>query len=101
MDPNLLDKIIHERVRLAIMSALAAREKLSFSELKEMLQVTDGNLGVNAQVLEKHGLIVSNKTFVDRKPRTTYALTEKGRAGFNQYVENMEKMIHQKPESKE
>ena len=94
MDPKSLDKVIHERVRLAIMSALAARDRLSFNELKELLDLTDGNLSVNARVLEEHGLIKIEKDFVGRKPRTTYAITRLGRTEFQKYVETLEKMIH-------
>jgi DNA-binding MarR family transcriptional regulator len=96
MDPKSLDKVIHERVRLAIMAALAARECLSFNELKELLDLTDGNLSVNARVLEDHGLIRIEKDFVGRKPRTTYAITRQGRKEFEKYIKNLERMIHPK-----
>ncbi len=96
MDPKSLDKVIHERVRLAIMSALAARGRLTFNELKELLELTDGNLSVNARVLEDHSLIKVEKDFVGRKPRTTYVITRQGRNQFKKYIENLEKMIHAK-----
>ena len=72
MKPERLPKLIHERVRLAIMSALAARGKLTFGELKDILDVTDGNLSVHAALLEEHGLIKVKKDFAGKKPRTTF-----------------------------
>ena len=93
MDPNLLNKVIHEPVRLAIMSALVTREKLTFPELKEMLQVTDGNLSVHASNLEKHGLIKVEKDFYGKKPRTTFSITDDGRKQFREYIVELEKML--------
>lgn len=93
MNPNQLNKIIHERVRLAIMSALITREKLTFPELKEMLQVTDGNLSVHASILEKHGLIRMEKDFNGKKPRTTFWITAEGRKQLHQYIKSLEQMI--------
>ena len=95
MHPNQLNKIIHERVRLAIMSALITREKLTFPELKEMLQVTDGNLSVHASILEKHGLIHAVKDFNGKKPRTTFSITTEGKQQFQQYIEELEQMLGQ------
>ena len=95
MYPNQLNKIIHERVRLAIMSALMTREKLTFPELKEMLQVTDGNLSVHASHLEKHGLIHVEKDFVGKKPRTTFSITSEGKKQFHQYITDLEQMLEQ------
>jgi DNA-binding MarR family transcriptional regulator len=95
MNPNALNKIIHERVRLAIMSALVTRGKLTFPELKEMLNVTDGNLSVHASMLEKHGLIRGTKDFYGKKPRTTFAITEEGRQQFRQYIADLEQMLQQ------
>ncbi|MBD3306883.1 helix-turn-helix domain-containing protein [candidate division KSB3 bacterium] len=95
MNPNELNKIIHERVRLAIMSALVTRDKLTFPELKEMLNVTDGNLSVHASMLEKHGLIRVTKDFYGKKPRTTFAITEEGRQQFRQYLADLEQMLQQ------
>jgi DNA-binding MarR family transcriptional regulator len=95
MNPNELNKIIHERVRLAIMSALVTRDKLTFPELKEMLNVTDGNLSVHASMLEKHGLIRVTKDFYGKKPRTTFAITEEGRQQFRQYIADLEQMLQQ------
>jgi len=93
MRPERLSKVIHERVRLAIVSTLAARGKLSFAELKELLDVTDGNLSVHASILEKHGLIRIDKRFEGRKPRTTFALTPEGRREFKRYVEEIERIL--------
>lgn len=95
MNPSQLNKIIHEPVRLAIMSALVTREKLTFPELKEMLQVTDGNLSVHASNLEKHGLIRVVKDFHGKKPRTTFSITDEGRKQFQQYIEGLEQMLKQ------
>jgi len=93
MNPNQLNKIIHERVRLAIMSALTTRENLTFPELKEMLRVTDGNLSVHASILEKHGLIKVAKDFYAKKPRTTFSITIEGRKRFREYITELEKML--------
>ena len=95
MNPGDLNKIIHERVRLAIMSALATRGKLTFPELKEMLDVSDGNLSVHAAKLEEHGLIEVVKDFYGKKPRTTFSITEEGRKQFREYVAELERMLEQ------
>ncbi len=93
MKPNQLDKVIHERVRLAIVSALAARGSLTFTELKEILEVTDGNLSVHSSVLEDHGLIKIKKDFAGKKPRTTLSISAKGRSEFKKYVEELENVL--------
>lgn len=95
MNPTDLNKIIHERVRLAIMSALATREKLTFPELKEMLDLSDGNLSVHAAKLEEHGLIEVVKDFYAKKPRTTFRITEEGRQQFRHYLAELERMLQQ------
>lgn len=95
MNPAELNKVIHERVRLAIMSALVTRGKLTFPELKEMLDVTDGNLSVHASILEKHGLITIIKDFQEKKPRTTFTITEEGRQQFHEYIAELERMLAQ------
>ncbi|PIE31473.1 transcriptional regulator [candidate division KSB3 bacterium] len=95
MYPNQLNKIIHERVRLAIMTALVTRDKLTFPELKDMLRVTDGNLSVHASHLEKHGLIRVEKDFVGKKPRTTFFITPEGKQQFRQYITDLEQMLEQ------
>lgn len=91
--PVELDRIIHERVRLAIVSALASAQSLSFNELKELLDITDGNLSVHARRLEEAGFVACEKSFVDRVPRTEYQLTAAGRRALDQYLEHMESLI--------
>jgi len=91
--PAELDNLIHERARLALISALAVHESLSFSELKELLQMTDGNLSVQARKLEEAGYLNCDKRFVGRTPRTEYALTEVGRDALRRYVTHMEALI--------
>jgi DNA-binding HxlR family transcriptional regulator len=91
--PVELDRVIHERVRLAIVSALAGAESLSFNELKELLQITDGNLSVHARRLEEAGFIACEKSFVDRIPRTEYQLTKAGRRALDEYLDHMESLI--------
>lgn len=88
-----LDRLIHERVRLGIVSALAVNEALSFSELKALLETTDGNLSVHARKLEDAGYIRCRKGFEGRIPRTEYSLTAAGRAALERYVEHMEALI--------
>jgi DNA-binding transcriptional ArsR family regulator len=95
MNPSELNKIIHEPVRLAIMSALVTREKLTFPELKELLNVTDGNLSVHASILEKNELISVVKDFDGKKPRTTFAITAEGKHQFQLYLEELEQMLKQ------
>jgi DNA-binding HxlR family transcriptional regulator len=87
------DRLIHERVRLAIVSALAVHEKLTFNELKEMLQTTDGNLSVHARKLEEAELVACTKTFEGRMPKTEYRLTATGRKALERYLEHMEALI--------
>lgn len=88
-----LDRIIHERLRLAIVSALAVNDALTFKELKNLLHATDGNLSVHARKLEDAGYVVSTKTFEDRIPRTTYQLTAAGRRALDRYLDHMEAVI--------
>ena len=88
-----LDRIIHERVRLAIVSALAANESLSFNELKALLQVTDGNLSVHARRLEEAGYVACVKSFEKRMPKTEFRLTAPGRRAFERYVSHLEALI--------
>jgi DNA-binding transcriptional ArsR family regulator len=88
-----LDAVIHERTRLAIVSALAANERLSFVELKSLLDATDGNLSAHARKLEDAGYITARKRFEGRVPRTEYELTPEGRAALERYVEHMEALI--------
>lgn len=88
-----LDAVIHERTRLGIVSALAANERLSFVELKSLLDATDGNIGAHARKLEDAGYIVAHKRFEGRVPRTEYELTPEGRAALERYIEHMEALI--------
>ena len=88
-----LDRLIHERMRLGIMSALAVNEALSFQELKEALSTTDGNLSVHARKLEEAEYINCEKTFVGRMPKTVYSLTTLGRSSLEQYLAHMETII--------
>ena len=88
-----LDGLIHERMRLGIVSALAANESLTFSELKELLKTTDGNVSVHARKLEDADYISCAKSFVGRMPKTEYRLTEKGRRALEKYLDHMEALI--------
>ena len=88
-----LDKVIHERMRLGIVSALAVNAELSFNELKTLMKTTDGNLSVHARKLEEADYIVCNKTFKDRMPHTVYKLTPKGIKALKHYLEHMEALI--------
>lgn len=90
-----LDRVIHERVRLAIVSALASARSLTFSELRDLLEITDGNLSVHARRLEEAGFIDCRKSFVDRVPRTEYRLTAAGRKALDKYLGHMESLIRQ------
>jgi DNA-binding HxlR family transcriptional regulator len=91
--PVQLDRVIHERVRLAIVSALAGADSLSFNELKDLLDLTDGNLSVHARRLEEAGFVTCEKSFVDRVPRTEYQLTAAGRSALDEYLDHMESLI--------
>ena len=91
--PVELDRVIHERVRLAIVSALAGAESLTFNELKELLDITDGNLSVHARRLEEAGFIELEKSFKGRVPRTQYSITATGRRALNEYLDHMEALI--------
>ena len=95
LDTAALDRIIHERLRLGILSALAANETLTFRDLKHMLHTTDGNLSVHARKLEDVGYIVCVKSFEGRVPRTEYKLTGVGRRALENYVSHMETLIQQ------
>jgi len=91
--PVELDRVIHERVRLAIVSALAGVRSLSFNELKDLLGLTDGNLSVHTRRLEEAGFVTCEKVFVDRVPRSAYHLTAAGRRALDQYLDHMESLI--------
>ena len=88
-----LDRLIHERVRLAIVSALAVNEHLSFTDLKRLLNTTDGNLSVHARKLEDAQYIACDKSFEGRVPRTEYRLTAAGRRALEKYLAHMEALI--------
>src|SRR5262245_42464387 len=88
-----LDNLIHERIRLGIVSALAANQSLTFSELKELLKTTDGNISVHARKLEDAEYITCKKSFAGRVPKTEYRLTSMGRRALEQYLNHMEALI--------
>jgi DNA-binding HxlR family transcriptional regulator len=92
--PLELDRLIHERMRLAIVSALAVNQSLSFNELKRLLETTDGNLSVHARKLEEANYIVCTKSFEGRMPRTEYRLSPVGRRALERYLDHMEALIH-------
>lgn len=92
-DPLELDRVIHERVRLAIVSALAVSEVLTFNDLKQLLDATDGNLSVHARKLEEAGYVDCLKTYDGRIPRTEYRLTAAGRRALERYLAHMEALI--------
>ena len=88
-----LDRVIHERIRLAIVSVLAVNDTLSFNELKALLKTTDGNLSVHARKLEDAGYVDCLKSFEGRIPRTEYRLTAQGRKALERYLDHMEALI--------
>ena len=88
-----LDRLIHERVRLGILSALAANDALTFAELKALLKTTDGNLSVHARKLEAAQYVACVKSFQDRVPRTEYRLTAQGRRALERYLDHLESLI--------
>ena len=90
--PN-FDRLIHEHIRLGIVSALAANPSLTFSDLKRLLQTTDGNLSVHARKLEEAKYILCTKSFEGRMPRTEYVLTSGGRKAFEKYLDHMEALV--------
>ena len=89
-----LDRLIHERTRLAIVSALAVNESLTFSELKQLLRATDGNLSVHARKLEDAGYVTCSKSFEGRVPKTEFSLSAAGRRALEKYLSHMEALIH-------
>ena len=93
LTPMTLDRLIHERVRLAIVSALAVHESLTFNELKAVLDTSDGNVSVHARKLEDAGYIICTKGFDGRIPRTEYRLAAAGRAALERYLSHMEALI--------
>jgi len=87
------DRLIYERVRLGIMSALAVREELTFTELKALFDVSDGNLSAHARKLENAKYLTCKKTFEDRRPKSVYRLTPLGRTALNRYLDHVEAVI--------
>jgi len=92
-----LNKAIHQKARLGIMSILMASEDAEFNYLKERLKLTDGNLSTHLSLLEKERYIRIKKKFVKKKPKTLCQMTEKGRQAFKEYLENLEKIIRSTP----
>ncbi len=88
------DRLVYERVRLGILSALAVNSSMSFSQLKDLLETSDGNLSVHARKLEDAGYLNCKKSFVGRTPKTEYRITAKGRRSLERYLEHMEAIIH-------
>ncbi|HET7614416.1 MAG TPA: transcriptional regulator [Gemmatimonadaceae bacterium] len=88
-----LDRLIHERLRLGIVSALAVNDSLSFSDLKKLMKTTDGNLSVHARKLEEADYITCTKSFEGRMPKTEYRLTAAGRRALERYLDHMEALI--------
>ena len=91
--PLALDRLIHERLRLGIVSALAVNESLTFNDLKKLNRTTDGNLSVHARKLEEANYITCTKSFEGRVPRTRYAITPVGRRALERYLDHMEALI--------
>lgn len=92
-DPSGVNKLIHSPIRLGIMTILSSLEEASFNYLKERLDVTDGNLSSHIEKLEGAKYIKTRKTFIDKKPHTSYRITEKGRKAFRGYIELLEGII--------
>jgi DNA-binding HxlR family transcriptional regulator len=92
--PLALDRLIHERMRLGIVSALAVNQSLTFNDLKTLMKTTDGNLSVHARKLEEAEYISCTKSFEGRVPRTEYRLTAAGRRALERYLDHMEALIH-------
>ena len=88
-----LDRLVHERVRLAVLSSLAVNDQISFTDLRELLETTDGNLSVHCRRLEEAGYISCRKGFEGRIPCTTYSLTDRGREALDRYLDHMEAII--------
>jgi DNA-binding MarR family transcriptional regulator len=101
LKPDDIDALIHERVRLAIVAALAVSPQLSFNELKSMLKLTDGNLSAHSRTLEEAGYIIVEKSFQGRRPYTTMQLTVKGRKAFERYLKTLRQIIEHGDQAKE
>jgi DNA-binding HxlR family transcriptional regulator len=98
--PPEFDRLIHERLRLGIVSALAVNDSLTFNDLKKLMRTTDGNLSVHARRLEEAGYVTCTKSFEQRVPRTEYRLTSLGRRALERYLDHMEAIIHATREGK-
>ena len=92
-DDATFDRLVYERVRLGIMSALAVREELTFSELKALFDVSDGNLSAHARKLEEAKYLTCTKSFAERRPKSVYRLTQRGRDALNRYLDHVEAVI--------
>ncbi len=90
-----LDKAFENRVRLQIMSVLMVNESYDFTSLRDLLDITDGNLASNLKALEKEGYITIHKSFVGRKPNTTYQASDKGKTAFQEHLDALEQLIQQ------
>jgi DNA-binding transcriptional ArsR family regulator len=92
-DDATVDRLIYERVRLGIMSALAVRSEVTFNELKSLFDVSDGNLSAHARKLEDAKYLITTKSFEARRPKTVYRITQKGRDALNRYLDHVEAVI--------
>ncbi len=90
-----LDPLLHERGRMAIVSVLAAVDSLTFTELRDQLEMTDGNLSVHLQKLDEKGYVAIDKKFVGKRPQTTCRLTKAGREAFTRYLDHLEAIVRQ------
>lgn len=90
-----LDRVIHEKGRLPIMSMLAANPEISFTEIRDTLQMTDGNLALHLRTLQEAGYVAITKSFQERRPLTTCSLTPRGRSAFAHYVDLLEQIVQQ------
>ena len=88
-----LDRLVHGKVRLGILTALAVNQSLTFTQLRDLLQTSDGNISVHARKLEEGGYVSCSKTFEGRQPKTEYALTDTGRDALRRYLDHMESLI--------
>jgi DNA-binding MarR family transcriptional regulator len=88
-----LDKVIHEKGRMAIMSCISSHPDLSFRELKDLLQMTDGNLSMHIRTLQQAGYLAVSKTFLENRPHTSYRLTKQGKQAFKNYIELRAKIV--------
>jgi len=90
-----LNKVFENRIRLAIMSLLVVNDQVDFNSLKEMMELTDGNLASHITMLEKNNYVKVKKKFIGKKPSTSYSVTERGRKEFSEHIDALEKIINQ------